>query len=189
MGYLNSAAVAAVLALAPTGGFAAPIDLASFGYEIDALVEARSAFIDYVSPFLSAGDSSPPFFADLSVSAFDVSNPATAAFAFFETGGPSTDLEGSSASAFGDGSNFVQYLFEDVTGTGSLVGLNGRSMLLEVAGDEVFDFSQQSFSASGSITITSLKEIAPIPLPAGVVLLITGLAALGGIGAARRRAA
>lgn len=187
MDYLKNIAVSAAIALAPLGLSAAPIDLASFNYQIDALVETRGAFIDFTDPFLSAADAT----FNLSVSVFDVDDPATAGFTFFEPGGAGvfqSELSGSSAIAFGDSPNFVQYLFEGVSGAGSLSGLDGRAMLVEVIGGQGLDLSQSPLSTEGTITITSLNKIPSIPLPAGALLLITGIVSLCALGARRRSA-
>lgn len=186
MGYLKTAAAAA-LALAPIGVSAAPIDLASFGYEIEALVETRAANIDFnaISGFLLAAD---PFF-ELQVTAFDGTDPATAAFSLFPATVPGVtpaELSGSPATAIGDNVDFLQYLFESVTGTGAFAGLDGGAVLVEF-GAPGSELVEGATGLQGTITITSLNTIAPIPLPAGVVLLVTGLAALGGTGAIRRR--
>lgn len=187
MRYLKTAALAA-LALAPIGVSAAPINLASFGYEIDALVETRTANIDFdaITGFLLAAD--PGF--ELQVTAFNGTDPATAAFSLFPSALPgvtAAELSGSSATAIGDDVDFLQYLFEDITGTGTFAGLDGGAVLVELggAGSELVEGAN---GLQGTITISSLDTI-PIPLPAGVIHFVTGLAALGGIGAIRRRAA
>lgn len=174
--------LAAALAVLPLVGQAATIDLEDFGYERgEPVVQSVGATVALTE--LDPG----VFFLDafgvslgltLSANSLDFNEPGFAAFSLF---GPASfdELSGSVATALGDnGDDLVQFLFEGVVGEGLYTPFNGGAVLVEVKASGLLPFPTDFSTDEGIITFTVLKEIAVIPLPAGLPLMLVSLGAL-----------
>ena len=173
---------AAIMALAPSWGDAAAIDLANYNYEVEGEV-ARYGLADVSvreDPFvpgvfgLSAID--PSFL--LLVDSFDLSDMSQASFVLFGPDLGLDELSANGAKAQGNITGGLQFLFGEVLGQGVYAPLDGGSVLVTVSADGLVPDAEFFAFGEGTITVESLRGITVIPLPLAAILLVTGLGAL-----------
>lgn len=92
--------------------------------------------------------------------------------------------------AIGFEENVIELQFDNLSGSGA--GAFGSSVLALIAFDDPlganpFAALVDGDSLGASITVSNVADVAPIPLPASVLLLLGGLASIGAVGARRRR--
>lgn len=194
---LSVLAAAAVMGLTfQQAANAQAIDLAGLGLEADAM----PFYTDMTTTSFSSG------FGDLSIN----TNPPFSARNVLIVGfGPDLadplgyallgDLTGFSE-AVGSGPGAVEFLFASVLGADSFGTTTDRVLARFVADDPMLlgpnplgidagsPASLVPFAlATGALSLTRVAEIAPIPLPAGLPLVATGVAIFGFAAARRRR--
>jgi hypothetical protein len=179
MNIIRNTASAAALVFAAHAAGATTIDLAGLGYEIHSELqsfdEARVG-LPADGVVARAWDDPLPVFL---LRSDDKSDPAMAAFSLFQGDGR---LAARGASARGETVGTLQYLFEGVRGRGAFASLHGGAVLVEISADDLIWNAPLS---SGTITVSALSPIAAIPLPAGGLLVVGAIGALGAM--ARRR--
>lgn len=184
---LTRAVAAASIALAPLTADAAGLDLASFGYAIEGTVASaaggdvtvtESVFFPGVYELFSndAGF-------ELTLDSFDTADPAQAAFTVFGPDPAVDELASTVATAQAASAGIAEFLFEGVLGEGGYLPFDGGAVLVTLTAPGLtLDGSFTSFGAA-TLTVESLVAAGVIPLPAGMLLLLT---ALGAMGIARR---
>lgn len=102
-----------------------------------------------------------------------------------------TELAGGDLIASGFTDNTIEFLFGVLSGTAASAYDSGQA-LVEVDFGSVFSGRTSIFDQlvdgdfySATVTVSAVTAIAPIPLPAGIVLMLSGLVGLGV--ASRRR--
>lgn len=181
MKMLRTAAAAALVALAPVmapvSASAAAIDLASYGYQLegtDWTYDPADFVITVGGDFLAIDQATGGF--DGTLISFDVLDPANFAFSFGDLTGFVTDsLTG--ATALGGGDNWVQVLFEGVAAYDGYAALDGRAILATFT-TVLSQFDQDGISGTGVLSFALLEDlpnVGVVPLPAGGLLLISGL--------------
>lgn len=189
MSFMKSAIFAVAAASIPAWASAATIDIEAAGYELAASADKQvtitadgfgfdGASLTGVDLFAFDGTTVSGF------SSFDVTSAAQYSVAF-SSDSFGTDLASSTAGAdvaLMDGS--ISVLFESFTGSGVFAGVDAllvtytnANLTLNATGS--FD---TFFDAQGDVStlrVQGLSDIAPVPLPAGLPLLIGGLACFG----------
>lgn len=184
---LRATVAAAAIALSPVVADAASIDLGAFGYEAitgtDVPVVADTMDVALFGATLLSSDlaTSSTTFLD----SFDLGVPIEAGFSHFGLGA----LD--SVSALGATSvevmtDSIEFLFEGVFGEGVFSGLDGGALLVTLSAADITLFDVYFGPADLEAFHLTAVPTSPIPLPAGLPLLATGLLGMG-ILARRRR--
>ena len=177
---LRSVATALCLASAPFAASAAPIDLAANGYQL----EGTSWIYDPADLNLVLSGSSLALFAtDTATGGLEASvtsgNASDASLYSFSFGLGGDTVTGANASVLGGETNVVELLFEGVSGLGSYAFLNGGALLATLSFVPT-SVTVSGMSGVGTISFAQLEAYTPVaivPLPAGGLLLISGLGA------------
>lgn len=187
MSYVRSAIVAVAVSSLPVWASAAPIDINAAGYELavgsDTTMTLTGDGLGFDGASLGAGI----FFAVdaatfSSLSSFDVMSAADYALAFDGDG----DFIYEASASFGatevslmDG--VIEVLFESFTGAGVYAGVDALLVTysnanLTNAANAYAGFFADAQGDTSTLRVQGLNDIAPIPLPAGLPLMIGGLA-------------
>lgn len=191
MDLLKVFATGAALALLPVVAISSTIDLEALGYERGSTIADTTGAVDYVAALDFGSFQFPSSLtatsADTSISFAAPNGVDVASGASFGIGLPA-ELESSplGASHFGTETGVVQYLFEDVIGSGAYAGVNGADVLFEIQAQGLSFGDLDASWADASIVITQLTDatVTAVPGPASMPLLMGGLL---GFGLLRRR--
>lgn len=190
MKFLQRLGVLAALAIAPmTATAATDIDLGIYektGVSIS-LAPALSFFVTGVE--FSAFETTTATF----LSAFDATDKNSYDFSFTRDAsaglsGPSELIEGAQADVtdFLVSTNKLELIYSTVSATGGTSAVDGKAVLVSFSSSDLNSLSDGAFG-SGALLIEELRLAAPIPLPAGGLLLVTSVVAFGAGGALRRQ--
>ena len=188
MWMIKATVFAAIMALAPSGGHAAAINVADYNYEVEGEV-ARYGLADVsvtedpVVPGVFSLSAIEPSFL-LLVDSFDLADPSQASFVLFGPDLGLDELSANGAKAQGDMTGGLQFLFGGVLGQGVYAPFDGGSVLVTVSAEGLVPDAEFFAFGEGTITVDSLRIITAIPVPSASILLVTGLGALA---LARRR--
>lgn len=174
--------VAAVLAILPMGALAAPVaspvidvpvvsgDFVSF--------DGRGDFLGFDAPATGQGF---PFAGDLSADLglnFDLLDPYGDAAGFFALRENGTTLLDGVLSAITPGTDMLSLVFTDLTGDLALIFGNALTVelsFLDLPGDDPLAMLIDGGGYDFTYVVEGNAQPAPIPLPAGGVLLMSGL--------------
>lgn len=169
MNLLKKTLAAAALFCAPLGVHANPVDLAAEGYSATGTVFNFGPADTQVFGTTFSAFETTNFGIVSALNATDVSTY------FINLGGATIDDQLISTSG-GINSNFgptpLEMIFTNVSGTGSFAAIDGEDVLLSLL-DPNLNFVDGYFGATTGYTVTVLEALAPIPLPAGGLLLLS----------------
>lgn len=168
---LIACAVTLAPALAPVASQATSIDLTAAGYETTGTAFSFTADVIVVfgtTLAVSETATGSGFGGDVGDVTTYTLNAGSLSPADFLTAVNPLNLGGTP--------NPLEILFPTVDAGGIFAAANGAAVLLSLD-DPALAFTS-GYMGSGSFTVTVLQDLAPIPLPAGGVLLLTGAGAL-----------
>lgn len=199
MSYVRSVIAAVAVSSLPAWASAATIDIDAAGYELasgsdktvsitgDGFGIEGGSFDPFVGLTVFDGGTLTAF------SSFDVTSASQYVLGFvsdaFSTD-TATALVGATDVSLMDGA--IEVLFENFTGTGVYAGVDAllvtyaNANLTTDASGGLVDFSDDAGDTS-TLRVQGLNDVAPIPLPAGLPLMLGGLACFAWIG--RRKSA
>lgn len=164
---------AALAAVLPMSGHAASIDLAAEGYVLEGTSYFKSgtfAVSDPFSGFLALDGASGS-----ALSAFTPSD-ASSYNLFFDLDGLLTDtVTASGGSVVSVMTNTLEILFEGIAGTGAFA--SGNAVLVTFTDPDLDLVGGFQSTGMNVLRVSLLTEVAPVPLPAGGLLLLTGAGA------------
>lgn len=167
---LLACAVALAPALAPAASQATSIDLTAAGYETTGTAFSFTADVIFVFGATltvsetATGSGFGGNVGDVTTYALNVGSLSPADF-----------LTAVNPLNLGGTPNPLEILFPTVDAGGIFAAADGEAVLLSLD-DPALAFTN-GYMGSGDFTVTVLRELAPIPLPAGGVLLLTGTGA------------
>lgn len=175
MTFLRNIAFAALTALAPFTATAASIDLAAAGYELEGTSYSfPSVDVDIVAGSLIVFDATT--FSSVTADIASDASTYEALLALSFTLGDEITASGGSVLGFVPG--VIEILFEGISSAGSSASaFDGGAMLLTITASGLADLVTDT-TTTGSVQAQILNAVAPIPLPAGGLLLLTGAGAL-----------